>query len=266
MCPRGRRLLAGEGGLLEPAEVVCHCLLIETDDGLVLLDTGFGVEDTRDLARLGVAFRLMRPEAERAETALKQVEALGFAAGDVRRIVVTHLDPDHSGGLPDFPEAEVHIFARELEAALHPKLQDRPRYRRCHLDHGPSWVSHDVEGDEWFGFEGVRILPGTGAEMLLVPLAGHSLGNSGIALRTADGWLLHSGDAYFHHGELASPPHCPPGLRIFQNLNNADRKQRIANQERLRELAGRHGEEITFVGSHDPDDLDRSRTALAAAG
>ena len=45
LCPHGRRLLAGEGGLLEPATVVCHCLLIETDDGLVLVDTGFGVED-----------------------------------------------------------------------------------------------------------------------------------------------------------------------------------------------------------------------------
>ena len=124
LCPHGRRLLAGEGGLLEPAKVVCHCLLIETDDGLVLVDTGFGVEDTRDLGRLGVAFKLMRPRAELAETALKQVEALGFAAGDVRRIVATHLDPDHSGGLPDFPEAEVHVFGRELDAAMHPKLQD----------------------------------------------------------------------------------------------------------------------------------------------
>jgi glyoxylase-like metal-dependent hydrolase (beta-lactamase superfamily II) len=263
--PHGRRLLAGEGGLLEPAEVVCHCLLIETDDGLVLLDTGFGVEDTRDLGRLGATFRLMRPKGELAETALKQVEALGFAAGDVRRVVVTHLDPDHSGGLPDFPKAEVHVFARELEAALHPKLQEKPRYRRCHWDHNPNWVGHEVEGDEWFGFEGVRILPGTGVEMLLVPLAGHSRGHSGVAIGTGDGWLLHCGDAYFHHGEIATPPHCPPGLRAFQNLNNADRKQRIANQERLRELAGRHGDEIAFVCSHDPHDLESARTALAAA-
>jgi glyoxylase-like metal-dependent hydrolase (beta-lactamase superfamily II) len=266
MCPRGRRLLEDEGGLLEPAEAVCHCLLIETDDGLVLVDTGFGVEDTRDLGRLGAIFKLMRPKGELAETALKQVEALGFAAGDVRRIVATHLDPDHSGGLPDFPEAEVHVFARELEAALDPELLERPRYRRVHWDHGPKWVRHEVEGDEWFGFEGVRILPGIGTEMLLVPLAGHSRGHSGVALRSGDGWLLHCGDAYFHHGELSTPPHCPPGLRAFQNLNNADRKQRVANQERLRELAGRHGDEIAFVCSHDPDDLDRSRTALAAAG
>jgi glyoxylase-like metal-dependent hydrolase (beta-lactamase superfamily II) len=265
LCPHGRRLLAGEGGLLEPAEVVCHCLLIETDDGLVLLDTGFGVEDTRDIGRLGATFRLMRPKADLGETALKQVEALGFAPGDVRRIVATHLDPDHSGGLPDFPEAEVHVFARELEAALHPKLQEKPRYRQCHWDHGPKWVEHEVEGDEWFGFEGVRILPGTGVEMLLIPLAGHSRGHSAVALRQGDGWLMHCGDAYFHRGEIATPPHCPPGLRVFQNLNNADRKQRLANQERLRELAGRHGDEIVFLCSHDPKELAREQAKASAA-
>src|SRR5829696_7264008 len=221
MCPHGRRVLAGKGGLLEPAEIVCHCLLIETDDGLVLLDTGFGVEDTRDLGRLGLAYKLMRPKGELTETALKQVEALGFAAGDVRRIVATHLDPDHSGGLPDFPDAEVHVFARELEAALDPRLSERPRYRDSHWAHGPNWVRHELEGEEWFGFEGVRILPGTGAEMLLVPLAGHSRGHSGLALRTDDGWLLHCGDAYFHHGEIATPRHSPAGLRAFQALGAA---------------------------------------------
>ena len=265
MCPHGRRLLAGEGGIFEPAEIVCHCLVIEADDGLVLVDTGFGVADTLDLGRLGGAYKLMRPRGDLAETARKQLEALGFAAGDVRRIVATHLDPDHSGGLPDFPEAEVHVFARELDAALRPALRERPRYRRVHWDHGPNWVRHEVKGDEWFGFEGVRLLPGSGAEMLLVPLAGHSRGHSGVALRTEDGWLLHCGDAYFHHGEIATPPHCPPGLRAFQALGAADRRQRIENRERLRELAGRQGEEISFVCSHDPRDLARERSQPSAA-
>jgi glyoxylase-like metal-dependent hydrolase (beta-lactamase superfamily II) len=265
MCPRGRRLLAGEGGWLEPADVVCHCLLIETDDGLVLLDTGFGVEDTRDLGRLGPTFKLMSPQARIEETALKQVAALGFQTGDVKRIVATHLDPDHSGGLPDFPDAEVHVFARELEAAMKPGLRDRPRYIKPHWSHGPHWVQHEVEGDEWFGFDGVRILPGTGAEILLVPLIGHSRGHCGVAIRTGEGWLLHSGDAYFHHGEMATPPHCPPGLRFFQNLNNADRKQRLANQERLRELVSRHGEEVTLICSHDPHELEREQAKAGAA-
>jgi glyoxylase-like metal-dependent hydrolase (beta-lactamase superfamily II) len=265
MCPHGARLINGEGGLFAPARVVCHCLLIEGDDGLVLLDTGFGAEDTRNLRRLGAAFSLMRPLAEIGETALKQVEGLGFAPADVRQIVTTHLDPDHSGGLPDFPEAEVHIFKRELEVALNPGLRDRPRYVKVHWEHSPRWVEHEVDGDEWFGFEGVRILPGLGAEVLLIPLIGHSRGHSGVAIKTGDGWLLHCGDAYFHHGEVATPPSCPPGLRLFQRLNAAETNKRIANQERLRELAARHSDEVQLLCSHDPFDLDRAQAASSTA-
>lgn len=40
MCPFGRRLLAGQGTLREQATLVCHCLLVETDEGLVLVDSG----------------------------------------------------------------------------------------------------------------------------------------------------------------------------------------------------------------------------------
>lgn len=265
MCPNGARLINGEGGLLEPGRVVCHCLLIEADDGLVLVDTGFGVDDTRKPRQLGAVFALMRPRAEIGETALKQVEALGFKADDVKRIVTTHLDPDHSGGLPDFPLAEVHVFADELDAAMDPGWRDRPRYRRAHWKHNPQWIRHRVEGDEWFGFDGARILPGLGAEMLMVPLIGHTLGHTGIAIQTGEGWLLHCGDAYFHHDELATPPSCPPGLRFFQNLNNADRSQRLANQERLRELIARRGEEVRLFCSHDPHELDLAQAATAGA-
>jgi glyoxylase-like metal-dependent hydrolase (beta-lactamase superfamily II) len=265
LCPNGARLVNGEGGWLEPGRIVCHCLLIESGDGLVLLDTGFGVEDTRKPRQLGAAFALMRPRAEIGETALKQIEALGFKAEDVKQIVTTHLDPDHSGGLPDFPLAEVHVFADELDAAMNPSWRDRPRYRRAHWRHNPHWIRHEVEGDAWFGFDGVRILPGLDAEMLMVPLVGHTLGHTGIAIKTGDDWLLHCGDAYFHHDEIASPPSCPPGLRFFQNLNNADHRQRLANQARLRELVARHGEEVRLLCSHDPHELDLAQAAGASA-
>ena len=139
LCPHGGRLIGGEGGLLSRADVVCHCLLIESADGLVLVDTGFGIDDARNPARLGQPFRaLLQPAAAIEETALTQVEALGFAAADVRHIVATHLDPDHAGGLPDFPDAEVHVLAPELAAALHPRLDERARYRRAHLGPRPA--------------------------------------------------------------------------------------------------------------------------------
>jgi glyoxylase-like metal-dependent hydrolase (beta-lactamase superfamily II) len=259
LCPHGGRLLGGEGGLRSTAEVVCHCLAIESGDGIVLVDTGFGLEDARNPRQLGPVFGLMNARPRPETTALKQLEGLGFTAADVRQIVVTHLDPDHSGGLPDFPEAEVHVLSTELEAALHPRLRDRPRYPDVHWRHGPRWVRHEAGGDEWLGFESVRILPGSGAEIALVPLFGHSLGHSGVAIRVPSGWLLHCGDAYFNHGEVESPPSCPPGLRFFQNLNAADNRARKANQERLRELASRHGDEVTLFCSHDPHELKREQ-------
>jgi glyoxylase-like metal-dependent hydrolase (beta-lactamase superfamily II) len=266
LCPHGRRLINGEGGLLEKGQIVCHCLAIESDDGLVLVDTGFGTGDARDPRRLGAVFGLMNAEPRVETTAVAQLEARGFAAGDVRQIVATHLDPDHSGGLPDFPDAEVHVLSTELDAALHPTLKDRPRYRNAHWKHGPRWVRHDPHGDDWLGFESVRILPGLDAEILLIPLFGHSRGHTGVALRTDAGWLLHCGDAYFNHGEVQTPPTCPPGLSFFQNLNAADNRARKRNQERLRELVARLGEELTPICSHDPHELEReARTGTAAA-
>jgi glyoxylase-like metal-dependent hydrolase (beta-lactamase superfamily II) len=271
LCPHGRRLINGEGGLLERAEISCHCLAIEAGDGLVLVDTGFGIEDAHDPRRLGFGeATLMSAQARVETTALKQLEALGFPASDVRHIVATHLDPDHTGGLPDFPQAEVHVFAPELEAAFHPRLDERLRYREVHWTHGPKWVTHDSDGgDEWFGFESVRVLPGIDSELALVPLIGHSRGHAGVAIRRRDGWLLHCGDSYFNHGEVETPPNCPPGLRFFQGLAAADRRARRSNRDRLRELAARHDEEVTLICSHDPAELERERAraeATATAG
>ncbi len=261
-------MINGDGGWLEKGRIVCHCLAIETGDGVVLVDTGFGMEDARNPRQLGAIFGLMNAEPKAETTALKQLETLGFGADDVRQIVATHLDPDHSGGLPDFPQAEVHVLSTELDAALDPSLKDKLRYPEAHWKHGPRWVRHDTDGDDWLGFESVRILPGIDAEVALIPLFGHSRGHTGVALRTADGWLLHCGDAYFHHGEIETPPSCPPGLRFFQNLNAADNRARKANQERLRELAAHHGSELTLLCSHDPFELEReqAKTATVAAG
>jgi glyoxylase-like metal-dependent hydrolase (beta-lactamase superfamily II) len=268
LCPHGGRLIGGEGGPLSRAQVICHCLLIESSDGLVLVDTGFGTADARNPAQLGQPFRaFLSPRPRYEETALAQVEALGFAAADVRQIVATHLDPDHAGGLPDFPTAEVHVLAPELAAALNPSLRDRPRYRRAHIGHGPRWVEHRSEagGDRWFGFESVRILPGLDVEVALVPLIGHSLGHTGVAVNSGEGWLLHCGDAFFNHGEMATPPTCPPMLTVFQRLLAADNSARRANATRLRELAASHGDEVTLFSAHDPHELERAQAASAAA-
>ena len=262
MCPHGARLLQGEGGWLDRARLICHCLAIESGDGVVLVDTGFGTEDVEYPRQLGRPFlTLTRPRLTREETAVAQLERLGIEPGEVRHIVVTHLDLDHAGGLPDFPRAEVHVLGAEHRAAMTPSLRDRGRYPEAHWSHGPRWVVHETGGDTWNGFESVRVLPEADAEVALVPLIGHTRGHCGVAMRDGDGWLLHSGDAYFHHSEMETPPSCPPGLRLFQAISEVDRKARLQNQERLRELAAREADSVRMICSHDPADLEAAQAA-----
>ena len=96
------------------APVICHVMAIETDNGLVLVDSGFGLQDCADPARIGPARRLLRPALDVEETAAHQVERLGFRRDDVRHIVTTHFDIDHIGGIADFPDAQIHVTAAEL--------------------------------------------------------------------------------------------------------------------------------------------------------
>jgi glyoxylase-like metal-dependent hydrolase (beta-lactamase superfamily II) len=254
MRPASARLINGAGPLLKAGTIICHCLVIETEQGLVLVDTGFGLGSIANPRTLGASFRLTtRPVLDPSETALRQLEALGFKAEDVRHIVLTHLDLDHAGGIADFPQAQIHVYGPEYRAAMSPTLRDRSRYIKAQWAHGPDWAVHELtEGDRWFGFEAVRQLTGLPDDLLLIPLEGHTRGHVGIAVNTGDSWLLHAGDAYFFHGEVDPvKPFSTPGLRAFQNVVQADGKSRHRNQHRLHELAAAHGKEVTIFSAHD---------------
>lgn len=234
--------------------LVAHCLLVERDQGLLLVDTGFGSDDLADPGRLGQPFRaLARPVLDPHETAASRIRALGHDPAEVTDIVLTHLDLDHVGGIADFPQARVHIHATELRAAQHPRLTERSRYVPGQWAHGPTWVPHGEGGDDWFGFRSVAAL---GDDVVLVPLHGHSRGHQGVAVaRPEGGWLFHAGDSYFSVGDKRRPRECPRTLRIFQAVVAADSKQRRANLERVQELHAAHEAKVTVFCSHDPDEL-----------
>ena len=101
--------------------LVAHCLLVETErDGLVLVDTGFGTRDVEGKTGISQAVhharRAVLSHARDRDRAGRRRS--GFTPTDVKHIVVTHLDLDHAGGLGDFPNAKVHVHAREHAAAM----------------------------------------------------------------------------------------------------------------------------------------------------
>jgi glyoxylase-like metal-dependent hydrolase (beta-lactamase superfamily II) len=236
MCPVAARFMVGGDRL------IAHVVAVETSEGLALVDSGFGLADVRDPRRLGRPFTgLVRPKLSEDETAIRQLEQLGYKASDVRHIAITHLDLDHASGLGDFPDATVHIMSDEHSAATG---KWDPRYLRAQWAHGPKWKIHSVEGDRWMGFDAVRAIAD---EVLMIPLGGHSRGHSGVAVKKGDRWLLHAGDSYFSAEEMnLESPTCPFGLRVFQGLTQFDKKKRLANQQRV-------------FSAHDPVELERAR-------
>lgn len=254
-CPIGGSLFSEQGIFTLDQKLVAHCLLIESNDGLVLVDTGFGTADVnQNGAHFNWAFiALARPAFSLEDTALYQVKKLGFKPSDVRHIILTHLDIDHAGGLSDFPEATVHIYGPEKKAAESAKdFKSKQRYNRRQWSHRVLWEEYKTEGDTWEGFRAIKNLRGLKDEIYILPLEGHTEGHAGILVKGEKDWHLHCGDAYFHHHEIhSSKQKCPMALEFYQSTLSWNDNLRRENRKLLQQLMLRKPDNLAMYCSHD---------------
>lgn len=210
-------------------------LLVETDRGLVLVDTGLGTDDYVHHSGILKVFRIVtQVPLDPQEAAIHQVRRLGYKPEEVGHIVLTHMHFDHCGGLPDFPWARVHVYRREYEAFLaRPRRFTDLAYVRRHAAHGPDWALYDDTGQKWYDFDAIR-LPFE-PEMWLLPLPGHTRGQCGVAIKTDRGWLLQTSDAAALFNEEA------PAWLVRLALG--------PHQERIRRFAEAHPD-VQVVAGH----------------
>lgn len=107
-----------------------RCLLVESDAGLILVDTGYGDKLT---AKQRAVMDL--PDEFRLGSALA---ALGYRPEDIRIVINTHLHSDHCGGntllgpdgqpQPTFPNATYMAQRLELADATYPNERTRNTY------------------------------------------------------------------------------------------------------------------------------------------
>jgi glyoxylase-like metal-dependent hydrolase (beta-lactamase superfamily II) len=172
------------------------CLLVETDQGLTLVDTGLGLDDYAHPTWFTQFFRtITNMPFDPKEAAINQIKHLGYRPDDVKHIILSHMHFDHCGGLPDFPYAKIHMHRREYEAFTDHKILhwDEFAYIPRHIIHQPDFILYDNANAKWYEFNAIR-LPFE-PEMYFIPLHGHSRGHCGVAIKTPEGWFFHAGDS-----------------------------------------------------------------------
>jgi N-acyl homoserine lactone hydrolase len=224
-------------------EFPVQCFLVEHPEGLLVIDTGLSTRvriPGWQHRILGIPSPLLDSEEEEIGP---QMRSLGLAPEDVRRVVLTHLDVDHAGGVAHFPGAEILVHRPEFEYAS--KTMGRFRYQP---ELWPSWFSptvYDLEADPYGPFPESRSVTERG-DVRLVPLPGHSIGQVGVVVETDRAHLFFAADHVlrqdwcvqdFRSGNLQ-------GLAFFPKLAPATTR-RIQRFTRERP--------VVLVPSHDAD-------------
>jgi glyoxylase-like metal-dependent hydrolase (beta-lactamase superfamily II) len=130
-----------------------NCLLIQTGEKQILVDTGIG---TKEDAKFRDIFRM-----EPYGTLLPQLQGLGVGSEDIDWVINTHLHFDHCGGntvtedrreRPAFPKATYFVQHGEMEAARFPNERNRASYL------ARNW---ELIGRQWQLLEGdCELMPG----------------------------------------------------------------------------------------------------------
>jgi glyoxylase-like metal-dependent hydrolase (beta-lactamase superfamily II) len=142
-----------------------RCLLVEHEDGLVLIDTGIGnKEDAKFQDIYGV-----ENAGRHGPTALEDaLFGLGFRPDDIRWVINTHLHFDHAGGNTyrdaggavglSFPRARYVVQQGDLAFARH----TNERTRAAYLPHNFDPVTFTLVTGEVEVLPGIRCLPTPG--------------------------------------------------------------------------------------------------------
>lgn len=172
----------------EPYEFPAYSFIVEGPEGLIAIDTGMSARARTPRPLLQ---RRFVPRPLFGEEIGTRMRAAGLDPGEVRLVVLTHLDWDHAGGLAHFPGAEVLVHRSEWAFAQ--RLGGRLRYEPALWPAGFSPTVYDLEPEPCGPFPVSRAVTADG-EVRLVPLGGHSAGQVGVVVRIGELRLLFCAD------------------------------------------------------------------------
>src|SRR5919202_689963 len=223
-----------------------HAWAIEHPEGVIVVDTGQTARAAEPgyYPRWHLYYRLCLREQVRPEEEIgPQLRSLAISPTDVRWVVLTHLHPDHAGGLCHFPEVEILVSRAERKATA--GLGGRINYVPNQF---PSWFSPrsiDFLSQPFGPFPQTFPLTQTG-DVLLVATPGHTPGHLSVIVKEADKHVFIAGDTSYTEQ-----------LMIEQAIdgispNEADALQTL---ERIRQFV--QDVPTVYVPTHDLESAER---------
>jgi glyoxylase-like metal-dependent hydrolase (beta-lactamase superfamily II) len=216
------------------------------DGRRVLFDTGYATGEWHTGWRGAVYRRLLPPTIRDTDDVAARLRADGVDPASVTHVVLSHLHPDHVGGVRRFPHAAFVLSAGQERTLSAPTL-------RAGVLTGllPDWfadaerITLDVGAFAMVEVRGVPVrahdLFGDGS-YLVVDLPGHADGHLGALVQQR---VLLAGDAAWGSDLIAASANLKPLPRLIQH----DAGLYAATARSLEDLASAG---IRVVCSHDP--------------
>jgi glyoxylase-like metal-dependent hydrolase (beta-lactamase superfamily II) len=163
-----------------PLETSVNAFLVNTGSRLVLIDTGAGTLFGPTLGKL-----------------LENLKASGYKPEQVDDVLLTHLHPDHSGGLvvggvEQFPNATVHLMEKESAFWLSQKnLDEAPKDAKGFFQGAMASINPYKAANKLTTFDGnIEVVPGIKS----YASPGHTAGHTSYIVESEGQKLLLIGD------------------------------------------------------------------------
>ena len=222
---------------------------VEHPEGVIVVDTGETARAAEPgwFPRWHPYFRLaVRVEVRPEEEIGPQLVGLGIDPGEVRRVVLTHLHTDHSGGLAHFRGVEVLCSEAEHRAA-----SGALGKARGFLPHRwPEWFAPtpiELRAEPFGPFPESAPLTEAG-DVRVVPTPGHTPGHVSVVVDEGERLLFLAGDTSYSERLLLDD--------VLDGVAPDPRAARRA-MARIRELGAQRP--TVYLPAHDPGAAERLR-------
>ena len=217
-------------------------LIKHTKHGLILFDTGYSA-DICKAGLIGRVYNLFNPTSVEQKDELKsQLYRIGIRPGDIKTIILSHLHPDHIGGLKSFNEADLIVSKEAMRTYKNSRTRDliMRRFFPADFEDRTSIITDETMTTKILGaLKGYDLF--NDGSLILLKLDGHARGQLGALINQQ---ILLAADSCWGNDLIEASYHMKFPVSLIHN-NMEEYRNTLDNLKLLKKNG------VNLVFSHD---------------